>query len=151
MKPNLQKLLFTMLLFVLTLSFAGAQEGPDSLIGIISAARDAAGAVTGITLEAETYDDNDNVVTLVYQLEMNDMARQLAENYDGAEVKVTGQIKIAADNEKTIAVTAFEGTSEEVPMEPVDTELLPHDDLPDIDSGSEGDIEGDIETGNETE
>lgn len=137
MKTNLHKLLFTLLLLVLTLSFAGAQQGPDSLIGIISAARDTAGNLTGITLEAETYDENDNVVTLVYQLEMNDMARQLAENYDGAEVKVTGQINNAADNQKTIVITSFEGTSEEVPMEPVEDEMLPADDLPDIDAGTE--------------
>lgn len=145
MKTNLHKLLFTLLLLVLTLSFAGAQQGPDSLIGIISATRDAAGTLTGVTLEAETYDEHDNVITLVYQLEIDDITRQLAENYDGAEVKVTGQIKSEADSRKTITVTSFEGTSEEIPMEPVDNGLLTHDDLPDIDSGNEGDVEIDKE------
>jgi hypothetical protein len=126
------------LLLVLTLSLPTlAQEASDSLIGIVSTSLDAAGNITGATLEAETYDENDNIVTIVYQIEMNDTGKQLAEKFDGAEVKVTGTIKIDNGTSRTISVTSYESSSPEVPEEPVDEGLISPEDAPDIDVGSE--------------
>jgi hypothetical protein len=122
-----EKLLALALLFALNLVVvfsAGAQTANDSLIGIISASRDASGAITGATLEAETYDDNDNVLVMVYRIEMDDIGKKLAEEYDGAEVKVTGLIKSAAEGahskDKTIVVAAYESLVDDIPSEPVD-------------------------------
>ena len=139
--------LLMVFIFVLGCLVVNAQEGSDSLIGVISANRDANGAITSANLEAETYDESDNIVTLVYKIEMDDVGRQLAEKYDGAEVQITGTIKEAtSDNkERSIVVKTFEGTSEEVPMEPEVDLVDPSTDVPDIDFGPE---EG-TEAGNE--
>ncbi len=147
MKTILMTTILVLFLALITVSPITAQDASDSLIGIVSASLDAAGNIVGATLEAETYDDSDNVVSIVYQIEMNDTGKQLAEKFDGAEVKVTGTIKADNGTSRTIIVSAFEATSEEVPMEPVDEELISPEDAPDIDVGS---AEGnEIEVGTE--
>ena len=141
-----------LVVFVLLIGCLGAsaQEGSDSLIGIVSASRDASGAISSANLEAETYDESDNIVTLVYKVEMDDVGKQLAEKFDGAEVRVTGTIKeaTAGSKERSITVLTYEGTSEEVPMEPEFDSASPDADVPDIDFGPEDGTEIDSESSN---
>lgn len=115
--------------------FCQESSGKDSLIGLLSATRDTTGSISGAALEAETYDENDNVVTVTYSILMDETGKALAEKFDGAEVKVTGTIKDSpeAGKSRSIVVTSFEGTSEEIPTEPLEEELGTEADAPDID------------------
>ncbi|MFZ5953097.1 MAG: hypothetical protein ACOYXC_20510 [Candidatus Rifleibacteriota bacterium] len=126
-----------------------AQEASDSLSGFVAATFDAAGKVTSATLTAETYDDKDNIVSIAYQIELDEKGRELASQYNGFEVKVTG--KISGSSEKTdgrtIKVISFEAN--EILPEPLVEDDLPllDEDLPDI--GTAEDIDGMPDSGKE--
>lgn len=133
----IQVLLLVALFAFSSASFA-QNTGNDSLIGIISVTRDATGAITGATLEAETYDDNDNVVSNIYTIVLNDVSKPLVEANEGLEVNVTGTISESKEPGKsgTITITSCEKLTEEVLPEPVD----------DAPAADDGNTEGDVDT-----
>ncbi|MDN5280213.1 MAG: hypothetical protein PWR01_4178 [Clostridiales bacterium] len=136
MKPKTFAIIAIIFSILFSVSISAQEtEVNDSLIGILSVSKDAGGNITGASLEAETYDENDNVVTVSYRIEMDETGKQLAQQHDGAEVNVTGTIKEAKEgsNDRSMTVVSFEATSDEVPMEPAYDEPIIESDVPDID------------------
>lgn len=136
MKPKTFAIIAIIFSILFSVSISAQEtEVNDSLIGILSVSKDASGNITGASLEAETYDENDNVVTVSYRIEMDETGKQLAQQHDGAEVNVTGTIKEAKEgsNDRSMTVVSFEATSDEVPMEPAYDEPIIESDVPDID------------------
>ncbi len=89
------KLITIIALFIsLTLSMASyAQDGNDSLTGIVTVTRGAEGEISSVSLNAESYDENDDIVSVSYKIELDEMGKQLGEKHDGEEVQVTGTLK----------------------------------------------------------
>ncbi len=89
------KLITIIALFIsLTLRMASyAQDGNDSLTGIVTVTRGAEGEISSVSLNAESYDENDDIVSVSYKIELDEMGKQLGEKHDGEEVQVTGTLK----------------------------------------------------------
>jgi hypothetical protein len=122
------KLITMIALFIsLTLSMASyAQDGTDRLTGIVTVTRGAEGEISSVTLNAESYDENDDIVSVTYKIELDEMGKQLGEKHDGEEVQVTGTIK--AD---TMVVAGFSASNdgmvddiiEEEPVEEIEIDM----------------------------
>jgi hypothetical protein len=73
MKPKTFAIIAIIFSILFSVSISAQEtEVNDSLIGILSVSKDAGGNITGASLEAETYDENDNVVTVSYRIEMDE-------------------------------------------------------------------------------
>jgi hypothetical protein len=108
---------FAVLMSIIFLPLNVMAEGADSIVGMLAVTTDEAGAITGATLSAETYDESDNVNTVTYKVVMDETGKAMAEAMGGSEVKVSGTIS-ASEDEQTITVSSYESAqTEEAPPE----------------------------------
>jgi hypothetical protein len=108
--------LFTTILLILTFAAGAYAQADDSLIGVVTATRNEANEIISATFEAEAYDDNDEIISISYNIELEEVGKELAANHDGEEVKVTGTISKDADGNKTILVSSYEADYQEEPV-----------------------------------
>lgn len=121
----------------------------DSLIGTISTIKGSAAEVIGANLQAETYDENDNIVTISYSVVMDENGKEIAEKFDGKEIQVIGTIAESTDGsaKSSITIASYEAIADEDFSEP--TEDATDTEAPDVDvSYEEAPEEGTMESTN---
>ena len=120
MKKILRGLFFIVTAYFIAIPFLNAQDEKVCKVGkVVIINRDDSGNITEARLWCETYYSPQNISVINYQIEMDEVGRQMIKKFAEKEVKAIGIVKEADEskNRKTIKILSFGLPTEKLAME----------------------------------